>query len=45
MQIFDHEGYIPSIFYGDVINKDKKFKSNTSQLVKSLKILFVKAMT
>ena len=31
-----------SCFMGDVI---KKFKSDTSQLVKSLKILFVKAMT
>ena len=31
--------------YGDVINKAKKFKSDTSKLVKSLKILFIKAMT
>ena len=38
----DQKGYFPFMFYEDVI---KKFKSDTSQLVKSLKILFVKAMT
>jgi len=31
-------------FYGDIINKAKKFKPDTSKLVKSLKNLICKAM-
>ena len=31
-------------FYGDIINKVKKFKPDTSTLVKSLKNLICKAM-
>jgi hypothetical protein len=36
---FDQKGYFISMFYGDVINKAKKFKSDTSKLVKYLKNL------
>ena len=36
---FDQKGYFISMFYGDVISKAKKFKSDTSKLVKYLKNL------
>jgi hypothetical protein len=31
MQRSDQKGYFPSMFYGDIINKSKKFKSETSK--------------
>ena len=31
MQRSDQKGYFPSMFYGDIINKAKKFKSETSK--------------
>ena len=37
MERYDQQDYVPSIFfYGDVKNKIKKLKSDTSKLVKSL---------
>ena len=38
------KGISQPCFYGDVINRAKKFKSDTSKLVKSLKTVFAKAM-
>ena len=37
MQISDQKGNLPSIFYGDIINKAKQFKYDTSELVRYLK--------
>ena len=42
MQRFDQKGYFPSKCYVNEINKAKKFKSDTSEIVKSLKILLRK---
>ena len=43
MQRSDQKGYFPSMFYGDVISKAKRVKSDTSKLVKPLKNLFRKS--
>lgn len=42
MQRSDQIGYFTPCFHGDVINKAKKFKSDISKLVKSLKNLIGK---